>query len=128
MIVFRFSPEYKNCDIIIIPKRLAIEHLSFGFQKNSPYLQLFNYYIKRMQESGIVDQIFAKYELHEQECPSPSLSLGFENCISAFFLIIGGLILSIILLIVEHHPESWRRLALILNYYGRSEIHHDQFH
>ena len=70
-----------------------------------------------MQESGIVDQIFAKYELHKQECPSPGLSIGFENCISAFFPIIGGLILSLILLIVEHHPESWTRLALILKYY-----------
>ena len=80
-----------------------------------------------MQERGIFKQIFAKYEIHEQECPSPSLSIGFENCISAFFLIIGGLILSLILLIVEHHPESWRRLALILNYYGKSEINNDQF-
>ena len=80
-----------------------------------------------MQERGIFNQIFAKYEIHKQECPSPSLSIGFENCISAFFLIIGGLILSLILLIVEHHPESWRRLALILNYYGKSEINNDQF-
>ena len=80
-----------------------------------------------MQERGIFNQIFAKYEIHKQECPSPSLSIGFENCISAFFPIIGGLILSIILLIVEHHPESWTRLALILKYYEKSDLDDDQF-
>ena len=78
----REHPEFPES----VPKDLK-EHLSFGFQKNSPYLQPFNYYIKRMQERGIFKQIFAKYEIHKQECPSPSLSIGFENCISAFFFV-----------------------------------------
>ena len=31
-----------------------------------------------------VDQIFAKYELNKQECPSPSLSFGFEKLCFGF--------------------------------------------
>ena len=104
---------------MIIPYRIGIEYITFGFQKNSPYLSLFSYYIKSMKESGIFDQIFSHYEFQEQECSNPSLSLGFESCITAFFPIIGGMTFSLFLLAVEYHPESWTRLSMLLNYYDR---------
>ena len=104
---------------MIIPYRLGIEYISFGLQKNSPYLPLFNYHIKSMNENGILDQILSYYELQEQECSKPSLSLGFESCIIAFFPIIGGMTFSLFLLAVEYHPESWTRLSMLLNYYDR---------
>ena len=72
-----------------------------------------------MKESGIFDQILSKYEFQDQECSGPKLSLGFESCVSAFFPVIGGLILSLILLIIEYHPESWTRCRKLLNYYDR---------
>lgn len=126
--MFRNSPQYQNCEVAIIPKILHKEHISFGFQKDSPYLPLFNYQIQIMQENGVFDQIFEKYKVQKQECPGPSLSLGFENCITAFFPIIVGLVISLILFVVEFHPNSWTKLSIFLNYYNQTEQSNDLFY
>ena len=115
--------------IVVIPnKKEHIEPISFGLQKDSPYQGLFNYQIKKMQENGIFDQIFEKYEVKKQECPGPMLSLGFENCITAFFPIIVGIIISLILLLLEFHPNSWTRFSTLLNYYNQKDNSSDLFY
>ena len=81
-----------------------------------------------MQENGIFDHIFEKYEVKKQECPGPMLSLGFENCITAFFPIIGGLMISLILLLLEFHPQSWTRFSTLLNYYNQKDNSDDLFY
>ena len=42
---------------------------AYGFQKDSPFLAMFNYYINEMKEKGSLQQIQAKYEPPPQLCP-----------------------------------------------------------
>ena len=52
MYSFRRSKEYRNCEIINIPVKHASTAAAYGFQKNSPFIGLFNYYINEMREKG----------------------------------------------------------------------------
>ena len=101
-LLYRSLPEYKSCEILSIPAKLDIEFLGWAFQKHSPLVPLFNYHLKTMDEQGITQKIFAKYEATPQECPNYNgLPLGFDNCIAAFFVLIGGLFLGFCLLPLE---------------------------
>ena len=42
---------------------------AYGFQKDSPFLAMFNYYINEMKEKGSLEQIQAQYEPAPQVCP-----------------------------------------------------------
>ena len=50
---------YGSCDIIAIPGKYDIQPYAFGFQKNSPYLSIFNHYIKELREKGSLQQILS---------------------------------------------------------------------
>ena len=54
-------PEYENCEVVAIPAKYDTKPYAFGFQKDSPYLGVFNYYIKEMREKGSLKQIQKKY-------------------------------------------------------------------
>ena len=65
--------------------------MSYGFQKDSPYLGLFNHYIKELREKGILNQISNKYDTGAQVCPDESgKPLGFESCFTAFLALLAG--------------------------------------
>ena len=95
-------PEYEACDIIAIPSKYELKQFSFAFQKNSPYLSLFNNYLREMDETGVSEKIQAKYEPHDQVCPDSSgLPLGFESCFTAFLALMGGLVAGLVLFLIE---------------------------
>ena len=77
--------------------------MAYGFQMNSPYLGLFNYFLKKMEEKGAIAKIHAKYEIHRrQDCPDMGgKPLGFESCFVAFLVLLGGIGLCFILMFVE---------------------------
>ena len=54
---------------------------AFAFQKDSPYLKLFNYYLNAMEEKGLTHQIKEKYKKLPQHCPDKSgkYDLGYIN-------------------------------------------------
>ena len=64
--------EYLSCELLAIPAKYGIRSQAFAFQKHSPYLDLFNYYLKAMDESGISDRILEKYKPLPQYCPDKS--------------------------------------------------------
>ena len=83
-------PEYAACEVIAIPAKYDFKPYAYGFQKDSPYLPLFNHYLKDMREKGSLNQILKKYEAAPQVCPDSSgLPLGFDSCFTAFLLLIG---------------------------------------
>ena len=54
-----------------------------GFQRDSQYVQLFNYYLNIIYQEGISDKIFAMYESSGQVCPDLNgLPLGMNSCIT----------------------------------------------
>ena len=99
---FRYFEEYVSCKLIAIPGRYDFKPYAYGFQKDSPYLPIFNHYIKEMQEKGALDKILDKYSPSPQNCPDlTGVALGFDSCITAFLVLIGGGVLGLFLLAIE---------------------------
>jgi hypothetical protein len=95
-------PEYLNCEIVAIPAKYAFIPYAYGFQKDSPYLDIFNYFLSQLQESGSYKKISKKYASQPQICPDYSgKSLGFDSCVTMFLVIIMGLGLGFLLLLYE---------------------------
>jgi hypothetical protein len=85
-----------------IPAKYDVKPYAYGFQKDSPYLDLFNFMIKELKEKGSYDKIAANYEPPPQICPDISgQSLGFDSCITCFLIILAGLSACICLLMIE---------------------------
>ena len=53
---FRRSNEYRDCEIIDVPVKHGSTSGAFGYQKNSPFVGIFNYYINQMREKGKFSQ------------------------------------------------------------------------
>ena len=86
-----YSPSYKNCTLISTPAKYGIRHVSFGYQKHSPYQGIFDYYLREMKEKGVLTQIFSKYKKGNPTCPDLSgKALGFESCFTAFLFLLSG--------------------------------------
>ena len=63
---------------------------AYAFQKDSPYLELFNYFLQEMKEKGALKQILEKYEGGKQVCPDMSgKPIGINSSFTAFLLLIG---------------------------------------
>ena len=76
---------YINCKIVATPAKYDFKPYAYGFQKDSPFLPLFNYYLNEMKEKGSLKQIQVKYEPPSQICPDYSgKSLGFSSVFAAF--------------------------------------------
>ena len=101
---FRPLAEYRNCKLIATPAKYDYKPVAYGFQKNSPYLGLFNYFLKEMEEKGAMAKIRAKYENHRQVCPDMGgKPLGFESCFMAFLALLWGIGMCLILMLSLIH-------------------------
>ena len=70
---------------------------AFAFQKDSEYVHLFNHFLKKMIEAGIVFKInkdISKRKIIDYEM-EPAVTLGFENLAFPFLLLLGGLTLAV---------------------------------
>ena len=48
---------YVACEIIDLPGKYNGRNTAFGFQKGSPYRNLFSYFLKYMEEKGVSQEI-----------------------------------------------------------------------
>ena len=93
---------YTKCKILAIPAKYDIKPYAYGFQKDSPYLGLFNHFLRELREKGNLQQILAKYDPPPQVCPDYSgKSLGFSSCFTAFIILTLGSGSALIILIIE---------------------------
>ena len=46
-----------DCQIIVVPGKFDFKHFAMGYQKNSPYAEIFDYHIEKMRQSGVLDNI-----------------------------------------------------------------------
>ena len=82
--------------------------MSFGFPKNSPYMEVFNYHIQRLRETGTMARIFPKNP--PQICPDFSGEpLGFENIGSGFLVLVCGMGCSLLILILEFIKNTTKK-------------------
>jgi len=74
-----------------LPKKYSRGYLAFGLQKDSPYHGLFDYYLKKMKQDGVLDKLIKEYEPPPQICPDlTGKALGFNNLIFPFLTMITG--------------------------------------
>lgn len=82
--------------------------LSFTFQKNSPYSQLFNYHLQRMDEEGVIHRLQKKW-LSKRDSrfnlDSP-LSLGYNNLVFPFLTLILGCFAALLISLCERVIKS----------------------
>jgi hypothetical protein len=99
---FRSMQQYTDCKMIVIPAKYNFKPYAYGFQKDSPYLPMFNYYLKEMREKGSLKQILDKYESPPQVCPDYNgKPLGFGAVFTAFGILAFGVVLGIVLFALE---------------------------
>ena len=99
---FRSMQQFTDCKMIVIPAKYNFKPYAYGFQKDSPYLPMFNYYLKEMREKGSLKQILDKYESPPQVCPDYNgKPLGFGAVFTSFGILAFGLILGIVLFLLE---------------------------
>ena len=114
---------YIDCEIVQIPTNYDYKPLAWGIQKDSPFIELFNYYLKDMKEKGTMQQIFEKYESLPQVCPDSSgKAVGMDACFTAFGVLLFGAGISVLLLITEMFADHCKYIdGSILNAYGKVE-------
>ena len=93
---------YLSCEIIAVPAKYDKKDVAFAFQKDSVYLQLFNHYLKTMEERGISKQILEKYEATPPICADMSgQSLGLKSCFTGFLPLFVGGMFGLLMLLIE---------------------------
>ena len=98
----RTHEAYERCEIKAIKAKYDIKPVAYGFQKDSPFLDLFNFYLKEMRETGALDQIIKKYESSPQVCQDYSgKPLGVGSVSAAFAMFIAALLVASIIFGLE---------------------------
>ena len=75
---------------------------AFTLPKHSPYLELVNYSIDQLKESGALERILKKWKPLPPICEDKTgKPLGFRNCFTSFLVMIAGAGLGIIVFCIE---------------------------
>ena len=86
----RSNREFTECKLIDTKVLLQSATFAWGLQKHSPYLSLFNFHMKRMDEKGTIKKLFQKYKPPPQVCPDKAgRPISFESCLTAFLSLTG---------------------------------------
>ena len=85
--------------IVVTEGKYFTRPYAWAFQKNSPFLDIFNFYISEFIEKGQWNAIVNKYTARPQVCPDMSgMPIEFANCFTAFGCLVVGGILGIVVL------------------------------
>ena len=108
------------------PGKYNFKPVAYGFQKDSPFLPLFNYNLNKMRERGSLKQIKVKYEPPPQICPDYSgKPLGVNSAFSAFGVLFSGVGIALILFGLEKLTLSFGMKWSIFNSYGVVDHPHE---
>ena len=128
MCLCRTLDAYINCKIVATPAKYDLKPYAYGFQKDSPFLSLFDFYLNEMKEKGSLEQILVKYEPPPQTCPDYSgKSLGVGSVFAAFGVLFFGVGISLILFGIEKLTQAFGMKWRIFNSYGVVD-HPDEFY
>ncbi|TKR70327.1 hypothetical protein L596_022368 [Steinernema carpocapsae] len=105
-----------NCALVTVGKWASMTGYGIGFPKNSPHVQRVNQLMLQYQQKGDLERLQNFWltgacvpDSHSQNHSAP---LGIENFMSAFFLLIGGLILGLLCLGLEYFYVTHLRKRL----------------
>jgi hypothetical protein len=104
---------------VATPGKYDFKPYAYGFQKDSPFLPLFDYYLKEMKEKGSLKQIQVKYDPSPQICPDYSgKSLGFGSAFAAFGVLCFGFGMALILFGIEKITQVFGMKWSVFDIYG----------
>ena len=100
--IYSTTTQFVNCEVVATQGKYFHRPFAWPFQKNSPYLDIFNFYIGELMEKGQWNAIMSKYVAPAQVCPDLSgQAVEFSTCFTAFLLLLVGFLLSLLCLAVE---------------------------
>ena len=100
---YRSTKEYQDCKIVVTEGKYFKRPYTWPFQKHSPYLDIFNFYIHELIQKGQWNAIINKYQAQPQVCPDLSgMPIEFANCFTAFLCLIGGAFFGLMSLSIEY--------------------------
>ncbi|KAK3865703.1 hypothetical protein Pcinc_028713 [Petrolisthes cinctipes] len=80
---------------------------SLGWPRGSPYVQLFDHYINKFRESGLLRKLMTVWYPKPYSCPSDSvIPLGFTQVFTAFVILGVGALFSLLFLAIERVVPS----------------------
>ena len=85
------SPNYP-CGIVGLDEVFLRSVYIYAYQKNSPLTEMFDYYLLKLKEIGVVDRIIKKYtDVPEVDCVSEvDRSLDFKTVFGIFSILLSG--------------------------------------
>ena len=84
-----------KCSHVELPKSLTGHTVAFAMKQKSPYRNMFNYFIFKLQESGQLSRMWKEWKGKlRQDCFEIGVSgLGILNVLTAFFILGGAFLL-----------------------------------
>ena len=99
---FSSTKEYEDCLIVATEGKYIKRAYAWAFQKHSPYLEIFNFYLQEFNEKGSWNAIKNKYGASPQVCPDLSgMPLDLSQTFTAFLVLIFGVASGFILMLIE---------------------------
>ena len=97
----RTSPLYP-CDILDVGPSFVPTLEVFAYQKDSPLTEIFNFYLKKLQESGVTNKIIDKH-MHRilPTCSVGDYAIGFKTVLGMYGILWIGICMAGFIFVVE---------------------------
>ena len=93
---------YHTCRIIGLDHFVRTSQLAWAIQKESPFREAFHYNINKLKEIGVIKKYFRTHSQIKQRCDLHGGGpIKMKQCVSAFFLLIGGVCTGLVLFVIE---------------------------
>ena len=99
-----YNFKLKQTHIESAPQEFANFFVSIGLQKNSEYVEMFDYHITKMQENGIVARFKHKWMYNTDKNNygmAEAVTLDFENMVFPFMCLVVGVVSAATVLLAE---------------------------
>ena len=93
---------YHTCRIISLGHVVRASQLAWAIQKGSPFAEAFYYNINKLKEIGVIQKYVRAHSQIKQRCDLHGGDpIKMKQCVSAFFLLIGGVCTGLVLFVIE---------------------------
>lgn len=100
--------QQKPCNTRLLKNLIQTKSYGIGLQRNSPYTNRITVGILNLRERNIIERTRKKWWDDRSQCPPPSnsktgntQSLDVNNLAGVFIILLGGVVISIVLVIIE---------------------------
>ena len=100
---------YKTCKIISLGLVMRTSRLAWAIGKHSHFKAVFHHNLNKLKEIGAIQKYSLSHGNTKQHCKDHGGDpISIKQCVSAFFLLIGGIVGGLFWLIIELCvPNSW---------------------